>query len=1110
MWRAISWLRNFCKMSASESTAAQLEQAIAALEAQRATLGDAVVATALAALREQLAALTSPVEPPEQRRHVTVLFADISGFTALAERLDAEEVQALLAELWACLDQVLLAHGGTLDKHIGDAVLAVWGLAQAREDDAEQAARAALALQQALADFRATARTETGGAVPVQVQMRVGLNTGLVSVATVASTGERNLIGDTVNLASRLQTAAPPDGILISQTTYDAVRGLFNVTVQPPLTIKGKREPVTAYMLHSAKLRAFHMRTRGLAGIVTQTIGREAELAALQAAYQRTVAGQGVQWLTLVGDAGVGKSRLLREYMQWLELRPERIWLFTARAWPHTQHSPYFLLRDLLAFRFEIADSASQEEARMRLTVGFSETFGPEMGAEAAAFMGQLIGLDFRHSPWITHIADNAQQIYGRAAVLFREYWQRLCLAPARPTVLLLEDLHWADRESLALFATTFAALQAASATPPLALCVIGATRPELWEQATFWGQDALAHERLTLTPLSTTAARALVQELLQRLAVVPEWLSTLLVEGGAGNPYFIEELVQWLIEQGVLRPGAEVWEVAEERAVGLSVPGTVQGVLQARLERVRPAERVTLQHAAVVGRAFWRGAVEYIAQEPTPEACWADLQQRELVFRQPTSQLRGEEEYHFKHALLRDVVYEYTLKRQRRVYHRRAAEWLMQVANERVDEWAAVIAAHYEAAGEQLAAAHWYQRAGKQAQGAYASQLACAYYRKALEFFPVGSEYARSRAECCEGVAQELFEQVQYVEAEHYCQEMYHTAETIGDLSLQARARCLQADLQARMGRLDEAQTSAEQAETLARAGGVSIDLARALHQRGWIAYHYGDTATALALGQQALEISTQLDLRREMMRAMNVMGVAYFVQGQYRQAGDVFSQVLDLCRELADRRAVGTVLNNFGATLLFRGDYATAAPLFEEAGHALREVGVRRNVQLSQSNLGYAWVGLGRYQEAVTLLQSVLAEYGDELYEAANTYCFLAQAYLGLEQWPAAREAALRSLEMAQSMGAQDAIGRAWRVLGKIVAMQGALLEIGGEVYDPAACFAASLEIFTAKKAEGERARTLLAWGRYARAVGDAERGEAMQQEGQAIFDRLGIVRE
>jgi class 3 adenylate cyclase len=293
----------------------QLEHAMAALEAQRSTLGDGVVDAALAPMRDKLAALKAQQPSTEQhRKQVTVLFADVSGFTAMSETMDAEDVTGVMNALWQRLDAAIASCGGAIDKHMGDAVMALWGVQTAHESDPEQAIRAALAMQAALAAFR----DERG----VRLAMRIGLNTGPVLLGEVGSTHEFTAMGDTVNLASRLEHAAPVGGVLISHDTYRHVRGLFDVQALEPITVKGKAEPVRVYVVQSAKPRAFRLGTRGVEGVETRMIGREAELKRLQDAVHAILQDREMQAVTIVGEAGLGKSRLLYEFQSWLELLP--------------------------------------------------------------------------------------------------------------------------------------------------------------------------------------------------------------------------------------------------------------------------------------------------------------------------------------------------------------------------------------------------------------------------------------------------------------------------------------------------------------------------------------------------------------------------------------------------------------------------------------------------------------------------------------------------------------------------------------------------------------------------------------------------------------------
>jgi tetratricopeptide (TPR) repeat protein len=590
-----------------------------------------------------------------------------------------------------------------------------------------------------------------------------------------------------------------------------------------------------------------------------------------------------------------------------------------------------------------------------------------------------------------------------------------------------------------------------------------------------------------------------------------------LLVERGAGNPYFTEELVRWLIERGVIGTGPDAesaWWVHREPAPGLSVPGTVQGVLQARLERLDRVERATLQRAAVVGRAFWDGAVVYIGQEAVPLERWERLQQRDLVLRQPMTQLPGEREYHFRHVLLRDVVYEYTLKRQRRVFHRRAAEWLGQVAAERADEWAAVIAAHYEQAGETAQAANWYGQAGKQAQAAFAPVAAIDYYQKALALSPEGATDAARRLELYEGLGRVLRWQARYAEAADAYRAMEAAAEAAGDGAAQARAWERLGDVQDSQGDHRAALESAVQAEGIARAVGARVELALGLFGQGWAYMRLGDMDKALALGQEALALGTELDARPVMARSQNLVGIVYKMLGDYEQAARYQERALALFRELGDRRRVAGMLNNLGVAARFRGDCRAAVALYEEALTIAREIGDRDWEMAFLTNLGGARVELGEFGTAEADLRQVIDMSQPAGWLAlSETYCFLAEACLGQGRVGEALAAARKALALGQESGQQMLVGAAWRVLGRAAAHPDFGLEDGAarpapEISSPAACFAESLRIFTEVGAERDRAQTLQEWARYELEQGDRDRGEEMWRQAHDIFDRLGIV--
>ena len=413
----------------------QLEQAIAQLEAQRATLGDAVVDLSIAALQEKLAAL-EPCPPPEQRKQVSILFADISGFTPMSETMDAEEVSDVINALWRQIDVAILENGGHIDKHIGDAVMALWGVETAHEGDPECAIRAALDMQAVLAEFKAGH----------SLGMRIGVSTGPVLLGRVGTTGELSAIGDAVNLAQQLEAAAPTGGVLMSHDTYRHVRGVFDVSEQEPLLVKDKAEPEKTYLVQRVKPRAFRHELRQIQGIETRMIGRDPELAALQDALNSAIAGRQTTLVTVLGEAGVGKSRLLYEFNNWLELHPEDVWYFKGRCTQQRQGVANGLLRDLFAFRFGIAESDPIEVVRDKLEAGVARFLAGE-GETKAHYLGAWLGYDYGHSPHVATLRGDAQQLHNRASLYLGQFFS--ALTDDSPAVILLEDLQWADGGSL-------------------------------------------------------------------------------------------------------------------------------------------------------------------------------------------------------------------------------------------------------------------------------------------------------------------------------------------------------------------------------------------------------------------------------------------------------------------------------------------------------------------------------------------------------------------------------------------------------------------------------------------------------------------------------------
>lgn len=1086
----------------------QLEQAITALEAQRALLGEAVVETALAPLRQKLAALAAPPETAavaeQQRKQVTVLFADVSGFTALSETLDAEEVTATMNTLWGRLDHVILAQGGRIDKHIGDAVMALFGAPTAREDDPERAIRAALAMQAELAAF-AVERAQP-------LAMRIGLNTGPVLLGAVGTTGEYTAMGDAVNVASRLEHAAPVGGILISHDTYRHVRGIFDVLTLEPLTVKGKSEPIQVYLVRGAKPRAFRITTRGIEGLETRTIGRDAELAQMQAATETMRTGK-THLVSIVAEAGTGKSRLLYEFTNWLDLQPSSSFLFKGRATQEMAQLPYALIRDVFAFRFEIRDSDRAAVAREKLEAGLLG-FADPADADAlvrAHFIGHLIGLDFSGSPHLQGVLGDARQIRDRAFHYICRFFDDV--TRGRPTVLLLEDIHWADAGSLDLIEHLL------RERPDLPLLIVALARPTLFEQRPRWGEGPATHLRIDLQPLSEQIARQLVAEILRKLPQIPQTLEELIVRRAEGSPFFVEELIKMLIEEGVIRTGEEQWAVSLERLAAARIPATLTGVVQARLDGLPPAERDTLQQASVVGRVFWSNVVERLYRPGAPlikepaviQSRLRALSSKELVYPHDASAFAGSPEYIFRHAILHEVTYESVLKRLRRVYHAQVAEALIEVSGERAGEYAGRIGEHFERAEDPARAAEWYWRAGRQAQETYLPETAVSYYQKAAQFLKTGNLQPAWRFDLYESLGDVLDNLARYGEAGEIYSAMRAEAEAAGEMVAQSRAWIGLAKTQGNQGDHRSALESAARAEALARAGESPRALTRALFQTGRTLFRLGQAEAALALGEQLNALAETLGDRPQLASNFILFGAIHYMLGRYDEAARGFEEARQTFQELGDRRRLMDVSSNLGVIAHARGDYEAAFRYTQEALEIAREIGERDGELVFASNLGAARVGLGEYPAAEAELRRVIQLAGaGGSWVLSDTYRLLAEACLGQGQAAEALAAAQQALALGQSGGVQEYIAAAWRVLGQVAAFSRTPVSSGEATYTAEACFAESVRVCTEIGMEGGKARALKEWGAYELQHGDAERGRALWQEARAIYARLGAERE
>jgi predicted ATPase/class 3 adenylate cyclase len=937
---------------------------VAAERDTQAMLSHAVQRLIPQAFADRLLATRGQVS--HERRMVTLLFCDVKGSTAMAEQLDPEEVLEIMSGAFEFLIEPITRYEGTLARLMGDAVLAFFGAPIAHEDDPERAIRAGLEIVQGAGEYGARLEREQGIA---GFNVRVGINTGLVVVGEVGSDlrVEYTAMGDAVNLAARMEQAAPPGGILISHDTYRHVRGVFDVLPQEPLTVKGKAEPVQTYLVQAAKPRAFRVGLRGVEGIETRMVGREAELLILQNSYLDALDEAETRVVTVLGEAGVGKTRLLDEFFNWFELRPETVWYFKGQANAVSQPVTYSLLRDLFGYRFEILESDPASTALSKFREGMAGVLEPEK----ADLVGQLVGFDFGTAGSEAVQALSGSPNFGRLARAYLVQYFRGLLAQ-NPLVMLLEDLQWADDSSLDLVAHLVAEI------PTARLLIAAAARPALFERRPNWGEGQKAHKRLELEPLSRRSTRSLVEEILQKAPDLPEELRELVVGAAEGNPYYVEELIKMLIEDGVIVRGEPYWRVQVERLAEVRVPPTLTAVLQARLDALPGGEKAVLQRASVVGRLFWDSVVGELATDAEEgvevEPLLGALRQRELVYQHEQSAFAEAREYTFKHTILRDVTYETVLLKLRRRYHAQVARWLEAHAGQRLGEYLGVIAGHYELAAEPVKAARYLARSGEEAYKVGSPRDARDSFQRALDLLPAGNEAQQARLLVRTGEA--LCRLGELSAADERLEQGLALAEQVGDGQVQAAALVALGEVAFNRGNWDASETHVRAGLAQARERNdvrlqaqATVCLSRALHYQG-----HPDQAVRRA--EEGLSLYDQVGDRQGVAWARNTLALEARYRGELDLSAQYHRQNLNLCQEIGDRMGMTRAWNNLGELARQQGNYEEAEGCYREVLALTNATGDARTHAIAVINLGMASLGQGQDGAAWGYLRDGLRE--------------------------------------------------------------------------------------------------------------------------------------
>jgi predicted ATPase/class 3 adenylate cyclase len=887
----------------------------------------------------------------EERKVVSVLFCDLVGFTAASEAADPEDVRARLRPYHVRVRLELERYGGTVEKFIGDAVMAVFGAPVSHEDDAERAVRAGLRILEAIEELNERDWS-------LRLRVRVGINTGEAVVDRDAKPerGEGIVTGDVVNTAARLQSLAPIGGVAVGEATYRLTERLFAYERLEPVTAKGKAKPLECWRPLSAHAR--------VASDLTHThrtvfVGRTAERDLLTGAFDQVVQESERRLVAVVGEPGIGKSRLSMELLQYVEAWPGLVRWRQGRCLPYGEGITFWALGEIVKAECGILDTDSPAVAREKL-----ERAVPDCAADRAwllARVGPLVGLASEPAP---------QEESFTAWRRFLEH-----LAADGPAVVVFEDLHWADSALLAFLE------HLADATDAVPLLVLCTARHDLFEQHPEWAGGLRNATTISLAPLSNEETAELVTALLGGV-LPPETQEQLLARAG-GNPLYAEEFVRLLTDRG------QLGEVVE-------VPDSVQALIAARLDTLSPDRKALLQDASVIGKVFWAGALVVMGERDPAgtERALHELARRELVRASRTSTMEHEVEYSFSHALVRDVCYGQITRAGRIERHREAVAWLEAKAGERVEDLADVLAYHYQTALELTVAVGGTDavdqlRAGAIRYLALAGERALALNVDRAEqqlaaTLALASEDHPDRATLLESWAKAAQQQDRLEEARAALEEALALRRTQDDNLATARVLTAQALVLQRLGN-PRRQESIDEAIALLEGEPPGPELIAAYGRAANLCYVRGAALEAIDFADRALALAARLDLPEPTL-AVGARGGARCDLGE-REGIEEMRRALEFAIERGETRTAASNLQNMAAAAAFFGDRQTALDLLREGHEFCGQRGITEMALNLESNIAALLAELGRTEEALVALGSV----ADRL-EAAGDIAFVA----------------------------------------------------------------------------------------------------------------------
>jgi len=1015
-----------------------------------------------------------------ERREIAVLFADAVNFTHLSASLDAESVFNLINDLLGRLIACVHRYGGLVDKFTGDGLMAVFGAPVAHENNAEMAVRAALDMQRAADAFTPVAKAQLGA----PLEIRIGVHSG-PAIAGILGTEEQaayTVIGDTVNMAARLESLATPGDILVSAQVHTRTQPFFEFQTMEATFIKGVDQPIVTYQVTGR--RTAPEAARGIQGVTSIFLGHEAELAQLRARLDDFVAHRTGQRITVRGEAGMGKSRLVSEWLA--DVTPDTARIWQGRGLPYVQSISYGIIRSLL------------QDAINSYPPG--EAWDSRVSAALLPFLKQTAGLPLtpkEEMPLSTLTPESIKQLTELA---LREWF--IEEARQQPLIIVLDDFHWADDLSRDLLKT----LSALTDEVPLIFCVI--TRP--YADAPF--DTTTGAERslvVNVNPLTQAQSRELLAHAVDLEGLAESVIDTILTRA-EGNPFYIEEFVRMLIEKGLLRLEGAQWRVVSTVALEkLEAPTSLRGLMMARVDRLPENLRNVLRDAAVIGLQFDARILESIERHFHGADSVIPFLERlsEAGLLEPRPQINAHT-YAFRHILTQETIYDSILHVQRPTLHRLVAEALTDLYADTLHDQAEVLAIHYDLARVRDKALAYTLLAGKRARLQFANRKATDYYSRALQLSQHLPHCEKERWQAAMGLGDVQQHIGEYEDAIAFYQA---ALEEWKEAPLNA-----QAEMMLKLGRVWIQRGDMEEAEAWLQQGLAKLNESEYAQPQieaeirtfmGWISLRRGDLTGAQVRLEKALERINGTPHLDALSSILNRLGAVYYNQGDWERATQSVERALAIRESLGDILGVARSSNNLGILKRNSGDWQSALENYQRGLQILEKIGDIEGIAIAHTNIGNVYIDMGDWDKAeANLCQSFeIAQRIANPYEIAQAHLNLGRLYLSQQQWEPAQshlDAAIALYNQAGARGSSSLID-AYLLLGQLCLEQ-------GEIKAAAKWGAQSHTLL--HEVTGQTSGESAEWGRYAQLIGRIAmaQGDAAQslkhlQKAKTIFEAI-----